>query len=68
MANQRSTFSKRAREQNLKDKAKAKQDRLERRRSELGTRTEKGPPMGEPQVIEPTPPVALPPPAPIKPE
>ena len=44
MSNQRTTFAKRQREQNRKDKLKAKQDRLAARRA--NPRTEKGPPMG----------------------
>lgn len=52
MANQRATFSKRAREQNLKDKARAKEQRAETRRAAASQRTEKGPPMGEPQTFE----------------
>jgi hypothetical protein len=41
MSNQRDTFAKRRREQERKDKARAKQERLAARRSE--TRTTKGP-------------------------
>jgi hypothetical protein len=37
---------KRQREQNLKDKARAKQERLAARRAEASQRTEKGPPIG----------------------
>jgi hypothetical protein len=65
MANQRSTFAKRQREQNKKDKAKAKAERLDARRgnADPNAPVQKGPPMGEPQVIEPSPIVpALPPP------
>ncbi|MBA2539704.1 MAG: hypothetical protein H0V17_08730 [Deltaproteobacteria bacterium] len=63
MANQRSTFAKRQREQNKKDKAKAKNERLTARRDNNPGSETKGPPMGEPQVIEPTAIVpALPPP------
>ncbi len=48
MANQRGTFSKRQREQNLKDKARAKQERLAAARAAAGQRTEKGPPIAPP--------------------
>ena len=41
MANQRDTFAKRRREQERKDKARAKQERLAARRSEV--RVTKGP-------------------------
>ena len=43
MGNQGSTFGKRQREQNRKDKARAKQERLAARRSEV--RVGKGPPI-----------------------
>lgn len=60
MANQRTTFGKRRREQAKQDKARAKQERLAARRSEAGN-GQKGPPMGEPQIIEPAPMPPLPP-------
>ena len=43
MANQRTTFAKRQREQNRKDKARAKQERLAARRGSPSG--EKGPPI-----------------------
>ena len=43
MSNQRTTFAKRQREQNRKDKARAKQERLAARRASGGA--EKGPPI-----------------------
>ena len=43
MSNQRTTFGKRQREQNRKDKARAKQERLAARRASSGG--EKGPPI-----------------------
>jgi hypothetical protein len=43
MANQRTTFAKRQREQNRKDKARAKQERLASRRA--SSTGEKGPPI-----------------------
>ena len=43
MSNQRTTFAKRQREQNRKDKAKAKQERLASRRA--SNPGEKGPPI-----------------------
>ena len=48
MGNQRGTFSKRQREQNLKDKARAKQERLAARRAAAEHRTKKGPPIASP--------------------
>jgi len=48
MGNQRGTFSKRQREQNLKDKARAKQERLAARRAAAEQRTERGPPIASP--------------------
>ena len=44
MSNQRTTFAKRQREQNKKDKLKAKQERLAARRA--APRDQKGPPIG----------------------
>jgi hypothetical protein len=44
MSNQRTSFAKRQREQNRKDKARAKQERLASRRGATGT-GEKGPPI-----------------------
>ena len=69
MGNQRGTFLKRQREQNLKDKARAKQERLAARRAAAETRTERGPPIAAPEeqnngeVYAPTPivPAAKPP-------
>jgi hypothetical protein len=70
MANQRGTFLKRQREQNLKDKARAKQERLAARRAAAETRTEKGPPIAAPEeqdlgtdvpIAPITPPVVKPP-------
>jgi hypothetical protein len=43
MGNQRGTFAKRQREQDRKDKARAKRERLAARRAEV--RTTKGPPI-----------------------
>jgi hypothetical protein len=60
MANQRSTFAKRQREQNKKDKSKSKQERLAARRDGQPDTGQKGPPMGEPQIIEPAPMPPLP--------
>lgn len=51
MSSQRTTFGKRQREQAKQEKLKAKQARLANRRANTDS-TQKGPPMGEPQVIE----------------
>lgn len=50
MANQRTTFGKRQREQNRKDKAKAKQERLEARRASSGG--QKGPPIAWDEAVQ----------------
>src|ERR1041384_3449378 len=77
MGNQGSTFGKRQREQNRKDKARAKQERLAERRGEV--RVGKGPPIAScaeahalaagPSTPEasmpPGPPSSAPPPAPV---
>jgi hypothetical protein len=54
MANQRTTFAKRQREQNRKDKARAKQERLAARRASPSG--EKGPPIawGEAAQVDAT--------------
>lgn len=54
MSNQRTTFAKRQREQNRKDKARAKQERLAARRASGGA--EKGPPIawGEAHQVDAT--------------
>jgi hypothetical protein len=50
MANQRTTFGKRQREQNRKDKAKAKQERLEARRA--NPNEQKGPPIAWDEAVQ----------------
>ena len=50
MANQRTTFGKRQREQNRKDKAKAKQERLEARRA--SSNGQKGPPIAWDEAVQ----------------
>ena len=50
MANQRTTFGKRQREQNRKDKAKAKQERLEARRA--SPTGQKGPPIAWDEAVQ----------------
>jgi hypothetical protein len=50
MANQRTTFGKRQREQNRKDKARAKQERLEARRASSGG--QKGPPIAWDEAVQ----------------
>lgn len=52
MSNQRPTFAKRQREQNRKDKARAKQERLAARRSSPGG--EKGPPIAWDEAVDTT--------------
>ena len=51
MANQRMTFAKRQREQNRKDKAQAKQERLAARRAARGD--QKGPPIAWDEAVRP---------------
>lgn len=51
MSSQRTTFGKRQREQAKQEKLRAKQARLAARRANADS-TQKGPPMGEPQIIE----------------
>jgi hypothetical protein len=71
MANQRGTFLKRQREQNLKDKARAKEERLAARRARAENRTEKGPPIATIEELNASNGIDSPdlvvPPAPIKP-
>ncbi len=50
MANQRTTFGKRQREQNRKDKARAKQERLEARRA--SPNGQKGPPIAWDEAVQ----------------
>jgi len=50
MANQRTTFGKRQREQNRKDKAKAKQERLAARRASPSG--QKGPPIAWDEQVQ----------------
>ena len=65
MANPRSTFEKRRREQDKKDKARAKQERLAARRAE--PRAEKGPEIAWDEAPPPPPPEgADDPPAPVE--
>lgn len=50
MANQRTTFGKRQREQNRKDKLRAKQERLEARRASPSG--QKGPPIAWDEAVQ----------------
>lgn len=50
MASQRTTFGKRQREQNKKDKARAKQERLAARRS--SPNEQKGPPIAWDEAVQ----------------
>jgi hypothetical protein len=50
MANQRTTFGKRQREQNRQDKAKAKQERLAARRA--SSTGQKGPPIAWDEAVQ----------------
>ncbi len=59
MATQRTAFAKRQREQNRKDKARAKQARMAARRAQPGSAT-KGPPIGEPPAPIPTDDIVIP--------
>ena len=54
MSNQRATFAKRKREMDLKDKAKAKEERLAARRADAATRTTKGPQIAWDEAVRPT--------------
>jgi hypothetical protein len=63
MTNQKATFAKRRREQDRKDKARAKQERLAARRSEV--RTTKGPPIAWDQAVHPVVDDELPPAPPV---
>jgi hypothetical protein len=54
MSNQRATFAKRKREMDLKDKQKAKEERLAARRAEAAARGTKGPEIAWDEAVRPS--------------